>query len=324
MCSKPSELNIILKRVCLRYFYAIIIASSLFAVYYLYEGIEPLNYIVGVCPVAHLLLIVIPYKLNYESLRLLIPIYLVYISVFLYFQVLYFWPLGQITAFMWYSIIPVAAMLFFKRRTVALWGIYVLVLICSVFVVSPFIPQGHYDPPTEEQLAVTNIMTIVLSTSFIIFFVYYLNKVSFIKESQSGGYNIDIAEETEAKTEADRFESLYIEILNYFSEKKPYCDADFTITQLAKDLGSNVKYVSKVIKDKENMNFNVFLNVYRINLVKEQIAKDYHNKYTIRYIYINAGFRHQSTFNKVFKEIEGLTPSEYIKNNKTKNTEYLR
>ncbi len=45
------------------------------------------------------------------------------------------------------------------------------------------------------------------------------------------------------------------------------------------------------------------------------IAKDYHNKY----IYLSAGFRHQSTFNKVFKEIEGITPSEYIKGGKIRN-----
>ncbi|WP_370567614.1 helix-turn-helix domain-containing protein [Dysgonomonas sp. Marseille-P4677] len=39
----------------------------------------------------------------------------------------------------------------------------------------------------------------------------------------------------------------------------------------------------------------------------------------MRYIYSSAGFRHQSTFNKVFKELEGITPSEYIKNNKGRN-----
>jgi AraC-like DNA-binding protein len=319
-----TKLNIILKEVCVRYFYAIIIASSLFAIYYWYEGIEPLNYIVGVCPIVHLLLIFIPYKLDYESIRSLIPVYLIYVSAFLYSQVLYFWPLGQITAFMWYSIIPVAAMLFFKRRTVVIWGIYVLVLICSVFIVSPFIQVGDYTPPTEKQLAVTNIMTIVLSIIFVIFFVYYLNKVNLIKVSQLIDYRTDVAGDTEVKPEVDKFESLYIEILSYFSEKKPYCDADFTITQLAKDLNSNVKYVSRVIKIRENVNFNVFLNMYRINFVKEQIAKDYHNKYTIKYIYISAGFRHQSTFNKVFKEIEGITPSEYIKNNKMKSTESLK
>ncbi|WP_410566018.1 helix-turn-helix domain-containing protein [Bacillus sp. SIMBA_033] len=30
------------------------------------------------------------------------------------------------------------------------------------------------------------------------------------------------------------------------------------------------------------------------------------------YIYTEAGFSNQATFNRVFKSIEGITPSEYI------------
>lgn len=30
------------------------------------------------------------------------------------------------------------------------------------------------------------------------------------------------------------------------------------------------------------------------------------------YIYTSAGFRHQSTFNKTFKQFENMTPSEFI------------
>jgi len=300
-----------------------IIASSLFAIYYWYEDIEPLNTIVGICAIVHILFFVIPYKLNYEALKPLISVYLVYVSAFLYIQILFFWSFGQITVFMWFSIIPVAAMIFYKRKTVILWSVYILVLICSVFIIEPLIPERHYQKPTDEQLMITNIMTIVLSICILTLFIYYLNKINLIKELQSRQYEefpeTKEEEEEEKEFETEKFETLYSDILNYFSEKKPYCNPDFTIVQLAEDLNSNVKYISRIIKLKENVNFSVFLNMYRINLVKELIAEDYHNKYTIGYIYITAGFRHQSTFNKVFKEIEGITPSEYIKSSKIKN-----
>lgn len=321
MHSKPPELDTVLKEVCIRYFYAIIIVTAFFSTYYWYEGIKPLNYIVGICMIVHILLFFIPYKLSYKALKPLIPVYLVYNSVFLYIQIIFFWSFGQITVFMWYTIIPVAVMVFFNRKTVVLWSVYVLVLICSAFIVVPFIPEGYYQKLTDNQLMVINIMTIVLSISFIMFFIYYLNKINLIKELQSRQYKEDfeIKEEEEIKeAENIKFENLYNEILNYFSEKRPYCNPDFTIVQLAEDLKTNVKYVSRVIKTKESVNFSVFLNIYRINLIKELIAKDYHDKYTIGYIYIIAGFRHQSTFNKVFKEIEGITPSEYIKRGRIK------
>jgi AraC-like DNA-binding protein len=47
-------------------------------------------------------------------------------------------------------------------------------------------------------------------------------------------------------------------------------------------------------------------------MVKDMLNNDVDKKYTLHYIYTSAGFRNQSTFNKVFKLLEGITPSEYI------------
>lgn len=314
MSDTQSKLNILLKEVCIRYFYAIIIISSLFAIYYIIEDIKPLKYIVGLCPIIHLLLFAIPYRLNYNSIKPLIPIYLIYLSAFLYANVLYFWPLGQMTAFIWYGIIPVACMIFFNKKTVIAWGIYILVLICSVFIVISYIPIEYSYKPTDDQLIMINMMTIIFSIILIIFFLDYLNRVSVIREMRSSNHDDNVPDNKEnEKTELCVIENLHGKILTYFSEQKPYCDSDFTITQLAKDLDTNVKYVSKAIQNYEGVNFRTFVNKYRITLVKELMEKDLHNKYTISYIYSVAGFRNQSTFNKTFKDIEGITPSEYIK-----------
>lgn len=325
MYDNQPELDKILKEVCVRSFYAIIIMTSSFTIYYWSENMVPLCYMVGLCSIAHILFFFVPYLLSYEAIKTLIPVYLVYISIFLYINVLYFWSFGQITAFLWYSIILVAAMVFFKRKTVILWSIYIFILICSAFIVEPFLPHGYYEKPTETQLEVINSATIITTVGFIIFFIYYLNKISMIKElqSRSDGKEIETKKEGEKEIkeeeEREKYEILYNEILNYFSEKKPYCNPEFSIVELAEDLDSNVKYISRAIRLKENVSFNVFLNIYRVNLIKEMMVKDYHNKYTIGYIYITAGFRRQSTFNRVFKEIEGITPSEYIKSDKIRN-----
>jgi hypothetical protein len=118
---------------------------------------------------------------------------------------------------MWYTIIPVAAMIFFNRKAVILWSVYVLVLICSAFIVVPFIPEGYYQKPTDNQLMVINIMTIVLSISFIIFSIYYLNKINLIKELQFRQYKKNFEEEEGGEikeAESIKFENLYNEILN--------------------------------------------------------------------------------------------------------------
>jgi len=59
----------------------------------------------------------------------------------------------------------------------------------------------------------------------------------------------------------------------------------------------------------------MYLNEYRINYVKKLISENNLQKVTLMYIYTEAGFSNQATFNRVFKQIEGVTPSEYITKN---------
>jgi AraC-like DNA-binding protein len=52
--------------------------------------------------------------------------------------------------------------------------------------------------------------------------------------------------------------------------------------------------------------------------VKDKLQSDELKTMTLMHIYSEAGFKNQSTFNKVFKKIEGVTPSEYIQKTSTK------
>ena len=307
------EISTIRKKVCIQYMYIMILILSFFTFYYFHENIKPLFYFVGFFLVTHIIFLFIPYKLSYESIKSLIPIYLIYASIFLYFEVLFFWSFKQIAIFLWGSVIPIGAMLFFSRGKVIFYSALVFIFMCSAFVIMPLIPQKYYPQlPTESQSIFISIATLIMSASLFLFFIYYQNKINQIRELQLNRY-----EEKEEKDVKDlsntKFDKLYTDILNYCSQKKPYCDPDFTIEQLAKDIKSNVKYVSKVIRIKENVNFNIFMNRYRINQVKKMIDMNYLGKYTLSHIYATAGFRHQSTFNKAFKDIEGSTPTEYIK-----------
>jgi len=147
--------------------------------------------------------------------------------------------------------------------------------------------------------------------------MYNLNVINQIKyqlKNDSQAVQESVITDRDEKIDHLKYKSLYRDILFYFQEKQPYCDPDFTISQLAAAIDSNVNYISKAIKLNNNVNFNVFVNTYRINKIKDMLDNDYQNKFTIRYIYTSAGFRHQSTFNKVFKQIAGITPSEYIAN----------
>jgi len=310
-----NEITKIKRKICLQFLIGMLIVLSIFALYYYYIDLKPLNYFIDVFLATHLFFVFIPLLLSYETFKPLIPVYLIYLASYLYFDILYFWLFHHITVFLWGIIFPIALTLFFEKKTVIIWSISIFLLFCTIFIVAPFVPKESFSIPTTNQLTIINILTVVLSGGLILFFSYYHSKLDQIKESLFYEHETDEGNHL-SEAETGKFDHLYDEILNYFSDKKPYCNPDFTITELAKDLDTNVKYIAKVIRIKENVNFIVFLNKYRINLVKEKIAQNDHNKYTLRYIYNMSGFRHQSTFNKVFKEIEGITPSEYINSRK--------
>lgn len=112
----------------------------------------------------------------------------------------------------------------------------------------------------------------------------------------------------------DKFYDLYQKILDCFDNEKPYQDPNFNIRKLTQLLDTNSTYISKSLNEKGNIKFNQLVNQYRINQVKEEIENNIHQKFTLEHIYTNAGFSQQSTFNRVFKEQTGVTPSEYIEN----------
>jgi hypothetical protein len=107
----------------------------------------------------------------------LIPVYLIIIPLFEYPYLLLLWKIHQITAFIWYFLPALGAMLFLSIKSTQRWVIYNSLLVCSVFVIAPFVPDKYAVQPTDMQMDILNIMTIIISLLFIYFFLYYLNEI---------------------------------------------------------------------------------------------------------------------------------------------------
>lgn len=118
----------------------------------------------------------------------------------------------------------------------------------------------------------------------------------------------------EVDKQDQKLDILYQKIIDFFEYKKPYQSPDFSIKKFAEDLETNTTYVSRALNLHGKKNFSTLVNEYRIAQVKEELAENIHHKFTLEYIYSRAGFTKQPTFNRVFKEQTGVTPSEYIEN----------
>jgi AraC-like DNA-binding protein len=94
-------------------------------------------------------------------------------------------------------------------------------------------------------------------------------------------------------------------------EEKIWQDPELSLTHVAKRLATNPSFLSKIINQGFQLNFNDFINNYRINAVKEMLAKGEHKKQTLLGIAFDCGFNSKATFNRAFKKATGLSPKEW-------------
>ncbi|MCD4795326.1 MAG: helix-turn-helix domain-containing protein [Bacteroidales bacterium] len=98
-------------------------------------------------------------------------------------------------------------------------------------------------------------------------------------------------------------------------EKKYFLNPKFTIEDCAKELHTNRKYISQVINESLEINFNNFVNEYRVKEVRKFLINPEYNNYSLNGIASMAGFHSRATFNSAFKKFTGLTPSYFKKKN---------
>tara|TARA_R110002020_G_scaffold117986_1_gene269616 strand:- start:5472 stop:7337 length:1866 start_codon:yes stop_codon:yes gene_type:complete len=93
-----------------------------------------------------------------------------------------------------------------------------------------------------------------------------------------------------------------------------YIDPNCNLYQLSDRLKTNPKYLSHVINQTKNLNFNSYINEMRIKYLLAKLAGDakFRNS-KLSYIAVSVGFNNLNTFNAAFKKRHGILPSHFIK-----------
>jgi AraC-like DNA-binding protein len=96
-------------------------------------------------------------------------------------------------------------------------------------------------------------------------------------------------------------------------KEKPYLEPELTLPDIANKLRISTHILSKVINEMYQKNFHDFINSYRIEEFKQLVKQPKFRGYTIVSVAMEAGFNSKSSFNRAFKKLVGITPSEYLK-----------
>jgi AraC-like DNA-binding protein len=94
---------------------------------------------------------------------------------------------------------------------------------------------------------------------------------------------------------------------------RPYLNPDLTLKELASQLKTNSTFLSGIINQSFDKNFNDFINEYRVRAFESAI-KDVKNKHlTLIAIAYDCGFNSKATFNRAVKKLTGKMPSALSK-----------
>lgn len=98
----------------------------------------------------------------------------------------------------------------------------------------------------------------------------------------------------------------------YIHDHKPYLEGTLSLDQLASKLQVNRHQLSQVINEKIGLSFFDLVNKYRVEEFKNRIQKGDADKFTLLGIAFDCGFNSKASFNRIFKNQTGMTPSVYL------------
>ena len=129
----------------------------------------------------------------------------------------------------------------------------------------------------------------------------------------------DSAPKYQSQLDQESKDRLFERIKDVMNDIAIICKPDFSLQQLAIQVGSNYKYVSQVVNESYGKSFKQVLNEQRVREACRILNDPNQSAHlTIEAIAANLGFNSRSNFTVTFKRITGISPSDFMKMAKEK------
>ncbi|MGX5817968.1 helix-turn-helix domain-containing protein [Chitinophaga lutea] len=181
-----------------------------------------------------------------------------------------------------------------------------MLLFMTIFTVSLIMYMASlvYNEPEGLYYAVTLKLVMTLAIYFTVFQKLLLNNSLYQEKPPERKYKTSaLREETQ--------EYIVKRLQKIMDARQLFLQPELRLKDTADELGTSTTYLSQAVNEKLGMGFPDYVNALRINHAKRLLCTDEGAELTMQEILSRSGFSNKTTFNKAFRDITGMTPTEY-------------
>ncbi|WP_353779837.1 helix-turn-helix domain-containing protein [Winogradskyella sp. 3972H.M.0a.05] len=186
---------------------------------------------------------------------------------------------------------------------IKLW-IRVIISVYLAYAAINFLSMALWNVDIIDEYVVLWMISVIISTTITIIMFYFAFKCGIVSTSRE---TLDDTIDSESK----KWETLFSKINETVTNEHLYLNPQITINDIAKTLNSNNRYISKAVNVGFGDSFTNYINSLRLQLFKEKLLETSNAHLSIDAISLECGFNSKSAFNRFFKKVEGITPSEF-------------
>ncbi|MCL6295073.1 helix-turn-helix domain-containing protein [Jejuia spongiicola] len=130
---------------------------------------------------------------------------------------------------------------------------------------------------------------------------------------------IDTVSNTTTTAEVKQSEFMTSEVMSeiietvetYIKNSQCFTKDNLTIIDIAEATNIHPKRISYALNNQKGVNFNTYINKFRVERAKELFENEGNNNLSVEGIGMEAGFHSKATFYGAFKKFEGCTPASF-------------
>ncbi|MEW7279690.1 helix-turn-helix transcriptional regulator [Aquimarina sp. 2201CG1-2-11] len=121
----------------------------------------------------------------------------------------------------------------------------------------------------------------------------------------------DKKEKEQSQYDESEMKGLVVLLNDVMNHQKPYLDPDVSLSSLADVLNIKEKMLSSLLNKYIDKSFYTYINEYRVNEVKEKLSDPANHHLKMMTIAYDCGFNSKTSFNRIFKNTVGISPSQF-------------